>query len=469
MFKTPRLDLKGNYQLMTEEQYSTKKNLYSGVRGTAVKILNRIDRTDAYLDKLLENELINSDLKSTDKALLYELVHGIVRWSGRIDWILNSFYKGQLSKCAPNVKNSLRVALYQILFLNKIPDYAAVNEAVEFIKRVQGQKAADLTNAILRNIIRNKSSLRYPDPEEDLLEYLSSYYSHPQWMIKKWLQRFGREGTEALLEANNERPTLTLRVNTLKTDIEQVKSLLDSVGLKYESGKFFSDFLHLKSMTNITDWEYFSKGYFNIQDESTALSCRLLDVRPGMRVLDLCAAPGGKTSYIANLMNNEGEVVAIDKYESRLKILIKNMTRLGLRNIRAVEADALEFNDEEFDRVLLDAPCSGLGTLSKKPDIKWKRDLQDIRKLNSLQYELLEKGATLVKPGGVLVYSTCTIEPEENFEIVKKFIQKNTNFVISDSVNCFPDVLKDENGCIQSLPHIHRIDGAFSCKMERLK
>ncbi|MGE5496569.1 MAG: transcription antitermination factor NusB, partial [Syntrophothermus sp.] len=190
---------------MNSDKVSVNENLYHGVRGTAVKILNRIDRTDAYLDKMLENELRNSELKGPDKSLLFELVHGTVRWSGRIDWILNSFYKGQFSKCIPNIKNTLRIAAYQILFLDKVPDYAAVNEAVEFIKRIQGQKTADLINAVLRNIIRNKNSLRYPDPAEDLVEYLSVFYSHPVWMVKRWLARFGREEAENLMRANNEK------------------------------------------------------------------------------------------------------------------------------------------------------------------------------------------------------------------------------------------------------------------------
>ena len=203
---------------------STELNLYEGVRGSAVKLLNRIDRTDAYLDKLLEIEIKNSNFSGPDKALLFEIVHGVTRWLGRIDWILNGFYKGQFSKCIPNIKNALRVALYQILFLDKVPDYAAVNEAVEFVKKLQGQKYADITNAVLRNIIRNKDSIRYPDPEEDLVGYLSAYYSHPSWMVKRWLTRFDREEIEKLLIANNAKPALIIRVNNIVTNIEELKN-----------------------------------------------------------------------------------------------------------------------------------------------------------------------------------------------------------------------------------------------------
>jgi len=443
-------------------------DLYEGVRGLAVKILNRIERTDAYLDKLLDHEMKNSELNGHDKALLYEIVHGVTRWMGRLDWILNGFYKGQFSKAIPNLKNGLRVALYQILFLDRIPDHAAVNEAVEFVKKLQGQKSADLTNAILRNIIRSKSAIRYPDPNEDLIGYLSAYYSHPSWMVKRYVERFGAEETEKLLIANNEKPYLTLRVNAIKTTESEFKSLLDSVNLKYRSGEFLNEFVQLQNLTNITAWDYYTKGYFNIQDESTGLACRLLDVEPGMRVLDLCAAPGGKTAYLGSLMNNVGEIVALDKYEARLKLLKANNVRLGLTCVTTVESDALDYNSEPFDRVLADVPCSGTGTLSKKPDIKWKRDIFDLKKMTASQIKLLEKAASLVKPGGAVVYSTCSIEPEENFEIVKQFLNKHPNFKLESAKEKFNDEVIDENGCIQTLPQKHQMDGAFAAKLVRI-
>ena len=443
-------------------------DLYQGVRGLAIKILNRIDRTDAYLERLLDNEMKSMEMSGPDKALLYEIVHGVVRWQGRLDWILNGFYKGTFSKAIPNLKNALRVALYQVLFLDRVPDYAAVNEVVEFVKKLQGQKPADLVNAVLRNIIRSKNAIRYPDPAEDLLGYLTAYYSHPSWMVKRYLARFGREGTEKLLTTNNEKPYLTLRINALKTKPDEFKTLLESVGLKYRQGTYLTEFFKLQNLTNITAWDYYTKGYFNIQDESAGLACRLLDVQEGQRVLDMCAAPGGKTAYIAALMHSRGEVVAVDRFESRLKLLQKNMTRLSVDCVRIVEADALEYKSLPFDRVLVDAPCSGTGTLSKKPDIKWKKDLFDIRNLNVTQLKLLNKAASLVKLGGVIVYSTCSIEPEENFAIVKKFLDENPNFRFETAKGRFPDELIDENGCIQTLPHIHKTDGAFAARLVRV-
>jgi len=444
------------------------QNLYEGVRGLAVKILNRVERTDSYLDKLLDHEMKNSELSGPDKALLFEIVHGVIRWMGRLDWVLNGFYKGQFSKAIPNLKNGLRVALYQILFLDRVPDYAAVNEAVEFVKKLQGQKPADLTNAVLRNIVRSKNGIRYPDPNEDLIGYLSAYYSHPSWMVKRYLTRFGREETEKLLTANNEKPFLTLKINSVKTNPAEFKSLLDSVNLHFLSGRYLPEFFKLQNLTNITAWEYYGKGYFNIQDESAGLACRLLDVRQGMRVLDMFAAPGGKTAYIASLMNDEGEITAIDRFEGRLRLLEKNMERLGFKSIKIFAADAMEYNNDLFDRVLADVPCSGTGTLSKKPDIKWKKDLLDIRRMNEFQLKYITKAASLVKPDGYIVYSTCSIEPEENFGIIEKFLNNNSNFQLISARGIFPDELIDEHGCIQTLPHVHQMDGAFAAKIWRV-
>lgn len=445
-------------------------DLYEGVRGLAVKILNRVERADAYLDKLLDNEMRSTELSGPDKALLYEIVHGVVRWMGRLDWILNGFYKGTFSKAIPNLKNGLRVALYQILFLNKVPDYASINEAVEFVKRLQGQKPANLTNAVLRNIVRNKNGIRYPDPNEDLIGYLSTYYSHPSWMVKRYVERFGKEATEKLLFTNNEKPYLTLKINSIKTNPEEFRKLLESVNLRYKPGKYLPEFFKLQNLTNITAWEYFKLGYFNIQDESAGLACRLLDVKKGMKILDLFSAPGGKAAYLAGLINDEGEIFAIDRYESRLKIFAKNVQRLDIKSIKLICTDARDYNESPFDRVLADVPCSGTGTLSKKPDIKWKKDLLDIQKMNEYQYEYLEKAASLVKKDGVLVYSTCSIEPEENSDIVKRFLDNHPNFVLKDAgEENFSSELIDENKCIQTFPHVHGMDGAFAAKLIRVE
>jgi 16S rRNA (cytosine967-C5)-methyltransferase len=248
---------------------------------------------------------------------------------------------------------------------------------------------------------------------------------------------------------------------------EEFSRLLHSVNLKYTPGKYLPEFFKLHNLTNITAWNYFTEGYFNIQDESAGIACRLLDAQPGMRVLDLCAAPGGKTMFIASLMQDSGELVALDRYESRLDIMKKNIIRMNFNCIKTIAADALEYEDNNFDRVLADVPCSGTGTLSKKPDIKWKRDLLDIHKLTVLQGNLLTKASKLVKPGGIVVYSTCSIEPEENFGVVEKFLQNNPDFTLLNAGEIFPASIVDENGCTQTLPQVHFMDGAFAAKLMR--
>lgn len=441
------------------------RTLYAGPRGTAVKILNRIERTDSYLDKLLDAELRSTEVPDIDKSLLAEIVHGVMRWQGRLDWVLNGFTHGNFSKSEVNVKNALRVALYQILFLTQVPHYAAVNEAVEFMKRIRGEKAANLVNAVLRNIIRSIDGIHYPKIEEDLLQYLAVYYSHPLWMVKRWSSRFEKEELEKLLIANNEIPGLTLRVNKVKTTPSEFLSILDNQHIGYSGSSFIDYFVKVRSLSGISQLNIFQSGYFSIQDESAALPVLLLDPRGGERVVDMCAAPGGKTTFIAELMNNQGQILAIDKYESKLKLIKTSCDRLGIRNVEAVVADANELHIDPADKVLIDAPCSGLGVLRKKPDIKWKRDPEDIQRLVRQQMTLLESGAACVKPGGVLVYSTCTMEPEENGGVVKSFLSGHPEFSIDQASTYVNRSVVTEDGWIETYPHRHHIDGSFAVRL----
>ncbi|MBP1657559.1 MAG: Ribosomal small subunit methyltransferase [Bacteroidetes bacterium] len=441
------------------------KSLYSGPRGTAVKVLNRVERTDSYLDKVLDAELRSGELNDPDKGLLTELVHGVLRWQNRLDWVLNGFSHGNFAKSEINVKNTLRVSLYQILFLERIPHSAAVNEGVEFIKRIRGDKPAGLVNAVLRNIIRNMDGIRYPDPAEDLVQYMSVFYSHPHWMVKRWLERFGQEFTERLLMANNERPGMFLRINRLKTSPEEFLSRLDAQQISYTRSSLFPHFVRVKTLSGIAQMDLFRNGMFTIQDESAALPCQLLDPRPGNRVIDLCAAPGGKTTNMAEMMKNEGEIIALDKYEAKLHLIRASCERLGVRIVDLHAVDAALFEAPPADRVLLDAPCSGLGTLAKKPDMKWKRDLSDIRKLTATQEALMESAARLLKPGGALVYSTCTTEPEENSEIITAFLSRHPEFSLDRADRYLPADVVTADGFVATYPHVHFMDGSFAARL----
>jgi len=444
---------------------SERKALYAGPRGTAVKVLNRVERTDSYLDKVLDAELKSSDLNDLDKGLLNELAHGVLRWQSRLDWVLNGFSHGNFAKSEINVKTALRVALYQILFLDRISRPAAVNEAVEFVKRIRGEKPGGLVNAVLRNIIRNLDGIRYPDPAEDKVQYLSVYYAHPTWITKRWVERYGEEEAVKLFVADNERPGLSLRINRLKVEPGQFLQLLDRQQIQYTGSQYLGFFVKVRALAKIGQMDLFRSGYFTIQDESAALPCLLLDPKPGDQIIDLCAAPGGKTTNMAELMENKGEILAVDRHEAKLTQIKGSAERLGLTNIKLVQADGTEMQHDPVDRVLVDAPCSGLGVLMKKPDMKWKRELQDLPNLIRLQLALLENAALLLKPGGVLVYSTCTTEPEENEQIVRAFLNRHPEFLLENAGPFVSHDLVTKEGFVQTFPHKHGMDGSFAARL----
>jgi 16S rRNA (cytosine967-C5)-methyltransferase len=441
------------------------EEFYKGPRGIAVKILNRIERTDSYLDKLLDVELRSDELNDLDKRFLTELTHGVVRWKTRLDFIIEQFCKNKFAMQDPNIRNAMRVALYQILFLSKIPHPAAVNEAVEFVKKIRGQKAANLVNAVLRNIIRNLNKLPTPDHETDPVQYLSIMYSHPSWMVKRWVDRYGLYETEQLLSANNERPTIVVRANTLKTTADELVKLFEERNIRNTRSKYLENFIKVGHLSGIYNLDLFEKGYFSVQDESSGLVVKLLDPKPGETVIDLCSAPGGKTTFIGELMKNQGKIIAVDKYEHRLNLVKQSCERLGVENVEFIPKDALEVDVEPADKILVDAPCSGLGVIQKKPDIKWQRELSDIRNLAKTQIELLEKASKLVKNGGVIVYSTCTIEPEENIEVVKEFLSRHPEFKIDDARNYLPSDIVNGEGCMETYPHKHDMDGGFAVRL----
>ena len=452
----------------TEQQDQAQStNVYAGPRGTAVKILNRIERSDSYLDKLLDAELGSDDMNELDKGLMNEIVTGVIRWKMKLDWVLTGFFHGNFTKAETNIKNALRVALYQIQFLDRVPHSAAVNEAVEFTKRLRGQKAADLVNAILRNIIRNIENIRYPDPEEDKVRNLAVIESHPVWMTKRWIERYGYDDAKHMMEANNAIPDLALRVNRLKVDFTYFLSLLEKHQIQYTRSQYLDYFVRVQHMAGIGSSELFQQGYFSVQDESAGMPVLLLDPKPGERVIDLCSAPGGKTTFIGELMKNSGEIIAVDRYETRLHLVKNACQRLGIANVHLITDDGATIDIPQADKVLVDAPCSGLGVLSKKPDAKWQRDADDIPKLVHLQSSLMENAAKLVKAGGVLVYSTCTIEPEENIGLMKEFLMQHSDFTIEPGNDSIHQDLIGNLGQVETFRHRHGMDGSFSIRLRK--
>jgi len=470
---TPNNQENGSRKKGTE--YS--KNLYEDARSCAVKILCRCERTDSYLEKLIDAELKNDTLNDFDKALLNEISHGVIRWMRRLDWFLNGFYRGNYEKCLPEVRNAMRVALYQILFLNKIPYSAAVNEAVEFIKRIHGEKHAGVVNGLLRTIIRTLENLVWPTREIDEVNYLGIIQSHPNWMVNRWIKRFGFDEAVKLCEENNKRPVMALRVNTRKISTSDFEEYLKTKNLYYKNGNYLDNFFTTKTMSKIYTDDYFKQGFFSIQDESAGLAAKLLSPEKDELIIDVCSAPGGKTSYISEMMNNQGQIIAVDKYLSRIEVMQKNFERLGVKNAKVIHDDISNPGTAELkdlligkaDKVLVDAPCSGLGVLSKKPDIKWKREPDDIVQLQKLQIEILENALKYLKPEGKIIYSTCTTETEENMNVIENFLNAHPEFSIENAADFVPEKVVNKDGCIELFPHIHNTDGAFSARLTRRK
>ncbi|OGU56470.1 MAG: 16S rRNA (cytosine(967)-C(5))-methyltransferase [Ignavibacteria bacterium GWF2_33_9] len=436
------------------------------VRYSAVKILNRYERSDSYTDKLLAFEFLREDFNKFDKALLTEIVNGVIRWRNKLDWILTGFFYGDFNKNLNWVKNAMRVGLYQLLFLTKIPPPIAIYETVEITKQIQGEKTAGMVNGVLRNILRNIDNIRYPDKEEDPYYYLAVIYSFPKWLMKKWVDQLGYEETEKMLIAMNKRPYIPCRVNQLKGTNKEFQQFLNENEVIFKPYSYNSDlYMIFNPKINFFDSDYFVNGKIAIQDPSAAMAVQLANPQKDWKVIDICAAPGGKSFYMAERMENTGSILSVDKYESKVKLINEGAERLGLTNITTKCSDVLDLDyEEEFDLVFADVPCSGLGTISKKPDIKWKREIDDIIKLNRLQYDLLEAAADMVKPGGVLVYSTCTIEPEENEKIVSKFLERHTEFKLDPAEKYLPEKVC-LNGMMATYPHRHSCDGAFAARM----
>ncbi|MBS3999365.1 MAG: 16S rRNA (cytosine(967)-C(5))-methyltransferase RsmB [Desulfobulbaceae bacterium] len=443
-----------------------ERTIQDTARYHAVKLLNRYDRSDSYIDKLLSHELRNESLSSQDKALMTEIINGVIRWRGKLDWVLTGFYHGDYQKCLNLVKNAMRIAVYQIMFLNRIPIPAAINESVEIVKTIQGEKTAAIVNGVLRNIARNLDNIRYPERGDDEIYFISVMFSHPKWMTKRWIDRYGLREGERLLEANNQRPYVAVRVNNLLSNPDEIKSIFEQHNVAFRLCEHNESSLLLDSPKyDLTASDLFRSGRITIQDPAAAIVAQLADPKPGDFVIDLCAAPGGKSFILAELMENEGKIIALDKHESKLRFINEGAERLSINIIKCDTADAIEYTSEEqADMVLADVPCSGLGTISKKPDIKWKREPEEIAKMVILQRNILENAGKLVKPGGVLVYSTCTIEPEENEDNILWFLESHPEFTLDYAENHI-DANLCKNGFYVSLPHLTGMDGAFGARL----
>ena len=440
-------------------------------------ILMQVARRGSFPDVLLDIYFKeHHKLDSRDRALVTELVYGVLRWQGRLDWIINQQIKIKPDKVGLTARLILRLAVYQLLFLDRIPAAAAVNEAVELAKGSQAKHVVRFVNGVLRTISRKSTALKEAGPEGSAEHRLAVLYSYPEWLIQRWVTHLGNEETESFCQASNQIPPTTVRVNTLKTTVAAMAGSFKNLGFFVEPGKFVPETLHLRSIrTDLSSLDHYKRGDFQVQDEASQVIAHLLQPQPGERILDACAGLGAKSTHLAQLMENQGEIIALDNQGWKLTRLMENAQRLGITCIEPVERDVLELassGDEfSFDRILLDAPCSGLGVIRRNPDIKWKVKPKDFRRLHLVQKKMLVRLAPLLKPGGVLLYATCTVSEEENEETVKGFLAVHSNYEPESARPYLPPgsaVLLNRSGAVQTLPHNHGMDGFFAARLRRI-
>lgn len=437
-------------------------------RQLALKVLVDINKKDAYSN--IELNKIGKGLDPRDENLIRELVYGVIENRLYLDHVITKASKIRLKKLHPHILDIVRMGLYQIIFMDRIPDSAAVNESVKLAKKYGHRGSVGYVNGILRAIIRDKDRFTHID-KEDMVSYISIKYSHPEWMVKRWIGEFGLDFTESLCKANNERPLLNIRVNSLKISRQDLKARLEEKGMTLKEGQYARDCLIIQEAQNITGLQEFKEGLFTIQDESSMLVGQIMDPREGSTLLDVCSAPGGKATHMAQIMGNKGLVISRDIYQHKLSLIRENSKRLGIDILKVENHDALERDEElvgKVDYLLIDAPCSGLGLIRRKPEIKWQRREEDIAALSRLQYDIISNVKDYIRLGGNLVYSTCTIEKDENINLIKRFLEESPNFKLVSLENSLDHKDKLANlkdGYLELYPHIHGTDGFFIAKM----
>ncbi len=446
----------------------------SNVRSFATEILTQVDTHKAYADVLLDRTLKDRPLEELDRALLTEIVYGTLRWRGKLDAELSRHLRRPLSEIDPRIRNLLRLTSYQLLFLDRVPDYAAVNEAVELAKLHRGGKTAGFVNGVLRNLLRSRDRAAILHREERSLSSLAIEYSHPEWLVKKWRQEFGLQSAINLMRANNEKAPLVIRVNSLRCSRDRLLQAFSRAGISAAPTRFSPQGVSVQPAGGVESFPGFSEGWFQVQAESSQLVGLLLSARPGERILDACAAPGGKATHIAELMKDQGELIAIDKSKPGLAKLRDNATRLGITCIQPYHADAGRDLDNSlsgpYDRILVDAPCSGLGTLRAHPEIKWHRNEADLQRLSLLQSKLLDRVAWHLKRGGILVYATCTLTREENEQNLESFLMRHDEFELEDAARYLPTEAQymTKGKYFQALPQRDNTDGFFAARLKKV-
>ena len=450
----------------------------------AWNILRQVEDSRSFADHSLDQTFAkNPHWRPLDRAFLLELVLGTLRWRGRIDQAIRNASKFPEKKLKPELRQLLRLGAYQILFLDKVPDSAAVNESVHLARAIfKDEKIAHFVNAILRSIAREKGHELSPSFASEPVEHIFQTLSHPRWLVEEWVKEYGPEMAREICLANNLRPPFTVRTNTMKTTRESLGAQMQALGIESRPTPFSPVGLILKKSPILAEDQLFQKGLYFVQDEASQIVAHMLDPQPGEMVLDACAAPGGKTTHLAQLMKSQGKILAADQHGVKVALLQENCRRMGASIVKIIGADStgpFPFPAQLlFDRILVDAPCTGLGILHRNPEIRWRRKPGDAARLHLRQTALLENLSSRLKPGGVLVYSTCTTTREENDLVVEGFLEKHREFLREDLRGVVPNFwspLIDEKGFFRTYPQMiipfgdYRLDGFFAARMKKEK
>lgn len=439
-------------------------------RNLALSTLNSPDNTPGFSERYLERAFRhNPGMSERDRAFTVNLVQGVIRWRLRLDWIIGQAVRFPFRKIEPAVLNTLRIAVYQIFFLDRVPESAAVSEAVKQAKTTGRPHLARFVNGILRHICRQKDRIAFPDPGSDRIRYMSVSYSYPTWLIEMWAREMGIESVEPLLDAGNRIPALVIRVNTLKIDRPGLIKRLKGEGVAGRPTQYSPEGIEIEGLKGpVNELNAFKEGLFQVQGEAAQVCAHLLFPKAGESVLDICAGLGGKSTHVAQLTKGMARILALDIAHSRLVRLLQSSRRLGIKCIQPIVADAgAKFSSKfrcQFDKIIIDAPCSALGTISRHPDAKWTRHKSDLKRLSLLQRKILNQAVPLLRKGGKMLYVTCTISTEENEDVVSDFLEKNKEMALENLKNHVPEGgldLINNQGFFKAFPDIHGMDGFF--------
>ena len=444
------------------------KRKFDPVRAAAVEILGLVESEGHSTEDVIRQVTESLPFSNLDLRFIRQLVNGTVKMKRRLDHDYRFYLSKPSGKMSPELQNILRLGFFQLFFTDRIPSAAAVSESVNLAYHFCNKSHARLVNAVMRSALRQPERVVFVNKEHDPVKYLADFYSYPEWFVEYCLKEFKAEAAEQLLDKMNQPPHFTFRINLAKSKAEEVTEILDKEGIQYNPGMFLSDYIQLKKGGIPPSHELIKSGHIYIQDESAGLAVKLLNPKMKVRMLDMAAAPGGKAIYAAIRMRNKGMITALDKSRPRLELMMENVSRQGIKIINPVHADALEFESEPFNRVLLDVPCSGWGNAGKHSDLRWQKHPEDIERLFKIQSMMIDKAAKLVKPGGILVYSTCTIIRHENDQVVEEFLLRRKDFTLESATEYLDDEIVSERGFMKTYPNIGRLSGAFAARLKKV-